>query len=102
MKELKVAEGMQIGTVRQNFLETFGVGIRFYNGKKFADDDAAIVYVGKKNSDKYAQSELSFGADALIKNVQKIFEDVFGVKIQIEDKDGKLANETITLLEAGG
>ena len=102
-KELKVSGRMKVGTLKKNFKKAFGVEIRVYKSSsakgRFADDDATLSSIrgeGAKGGD------ISIHGAKLVKNIEKDFKDKMGIGIQIEDKDGGLADDNLSLSKIGG
>jgi len=83
----------KVGTLKAQFKEAYGVGIRIYNGVKFADesDNLASIRTEKK------EGEISIHAKMLVGNLEKKFMEELGVRVQIEDKDGNLADNSVSL-----
>jgi len=93
-KELKVGGRMKVATLKKDFKEAFGVEIRVYNGKKFADDDATLASIRAKDA---KGGDISLVAQTKVGNIEKAFKDQMGITIQVEDKDGSLADNKVTL-----
>jgi hypothetical protein len=92
--ELKVSGRMKVSTLKKDFLDTFGIGIRIYNGKKFADDDATLASIREEG---IKSGEFSLAAQTKVGNAEKYFKEQMGITIQIEDQKGELADNTLTL-----
>ena len=93
-REIKVSGRMKVATLKKDFKEEFGVEIRVYNGKRFADDDATLASIraeGTKGGDIPLVGQTKVG------NVEKAFKEEMGIKIQVEDKTGELADNGVTL-----
>jgi len=93
-KGIKVSGRMKVATLKKDFEETFGVKIRVYNGKKFADDDATLASIRAKG---VKGGDISLVAQTKVGNIEKAFKEQMGIAIQIEDMDGDLANNKVTL-----
>ena len=91
-QKMKVDLRKKVSSLQNEFRTEFGVGIRVYNGAKFADD-VALNKIAKKSTG----GAIDFGGRTLVKTVEKAFMDNFGIKVQVETKDGKLANDDVTL-----
>ena len=89
---MKVDLRKKVSGFQAEFKKEFGVGIRVYNGAKFAED-VALKLIAKGA----AGGSIEFGGRTLVKNVEKAFQENFGIKVQVETKDGKLANDDVTL-----
>lgn len=93
-KELKVAGRMKVSSLKKDFKEAFGVNIRIYNGVKFADDDATLASI---RAEGVKAGDIEVVAQTKVGNVEKAFLEKMGIKIQIEDKKGDLADNNVTL-----
>lgn len=100
MNDFKVSGRMQVGTVRQNFKDTFGVGLRIYNGQNFEEENATIASLRNDKTDKRGGSQISFRRNMKVGNIEDKFKEAFGITVQIEDKNGKLADNANTLADA--
>ena len=97
-KELDVDGRMKVKTLKKNFQEIFGVGIRVYKGKKFADNDATLASIRAESA---KGGDISLHGRTLVENVEKMFKDQMGIKIQIENMDGELADNSLSLSKVG-
>ena len=90
---MKVDQRKKVSAFQSQFKREFGIGIRVYKGRHLADDVAL-----KSLTDKGAKGgAISFGGNTKIKNVEKAFMDAMGIRVQVEDKKGKLADNNSTL-----
>ena len=97
-KELDVGGRMKVKTLKRTFHGTFGVQIRVYKGQKFADDDATLASIRGKDA---KGGDIRIHGRTLVKNVEKMFKAQMGIKIQIQDKDGGLADNSLSLSHVG-
>jgi hypothetical protein len=97
-KDFKVAGRMKVKTVKKDFKEAFGIGIRIYKGVAFADDDATLASI---RSGAVKGGDIALHGATKIGNVEKKFKEEFGIRVQIENKKGDLADNSITLSQAG-
>lgn len=97
MADFKITGRMKVKYVAERFKETFSTGIRFYNGSKSADGDATIASLRSGKSEIKGGKDIAIRGNMLVKNVEKLIQEEFGVKVQIEDKLGKLADNDVTL-----
>lgn len=95
--EFEVKANMKVKYVKKNFQEAFGVPIRIYKGNQFADEETTLS--------KIRQNEIKGAADIKIKmstkvgDAEELFLQKLGVKVQICDKTGELADNNSTLGE---
>ena len=90
---MKVDQRKKVSAFQKDFKKEFGVGIRVYKGRHLADDVAL-----KSLTEKGAKGgSVNFGGNTKVKNVEKIFMDAMGIKVQVEDKKGGLADNDATL-----
>lgn len=77
------------------FKEEFGIGARVYNGKRLAEDSAALASFRKggaaETGDLEIRNSMEVGA------AEKQFKDAFGITVKIEDSTGKLADKSVTI-----
>lgn len=93
-REIKVSGRMKVKTLKEEFKEEFGVEIRVYNGKRFADDDSTLASIRAENA---KGGDISLVGQTKVGNVEKAFKEEMGINIQIEDKAGELADNSVTL-----
>jgi hypothetical protein len=97
-KELKVDGRMKVGNFKNKFKDTFDVGIRIYKGKQFAPDDATLSSIRSENA---KGGKIQIHGRTKVGNIEKMFQEEMGIKIQIEDKTGGLADNNISITQAG-
>ena len=90
---MKVDQRKRVSSFKAQFKDEFGVGIRVYKGRHRAPD-VSLKSLTEKGS---RGGEINFGGRTMVKNVEKAFLDAMGIKVQIEDKSGDLANNTASL-----
>ncbi|MBP9889747.1 MAG: hypothetical protein KBF93_25850 [Leptospiraceae bacterium] len=90
---MKIDLRKKVSGLQEEFKKEFGIGIRVYKGSKFAPDVALkeLIEPGTKGGD------IEFGGNTKVKTVEQAFLDNYGIKIQVESKDGKLADNDATL-----
>ena len=90
---MKVDQRKKVSAFQADFKNEFGVGIRLYKGRHLADDVAL-----KTLTDKGAKGgAIDFGGNTKVKTVENVFMREMGIKVQVEDKKGGLANNDATL-----
>jgi hypothetical protein len=90
----------KVATLKKEFKAAYGVGIRIYNGVKFADDGATLASIRPEG--KTSDGAIKIDGKMLVGNVEKKFLDVLGVKVQIENRQGDLADNGVTLTSLSG
>ncbi len=90
---MKVDQRKKVSSFKAQFKDEFGVGIRVYKGRHRAPD-VSLKSLTEKGS---RGGEINFGGRTMVKNVEKAFLDAMGIKVQIEDKSGALADNTASL-----
>jgi len=90
---MKVDQRKKVSNFKAQFKKEFGVGIRVYKGRHRAPDVAM-----KSLTDKGSRGgDIDFGGGTHVKNVEKAFKEEMGIKVQVEDKNGDLADNNATL-----
>jgi hypothetical protein len=90
---MKVDQRKKVSAFQAAFKEEFGVGIRLYQGNRLADD----VALRKLSPEGAKGGDINFGGNTKVKNVEKAFLTELGIKVQVENKKGGLANNDKTL-----
>jgi hypothetical protein len=99
--EFTIAPNKKLKTISRDFKNSFGLSLVFYKGNMIADGELTLAGLNRKtSSDIQVKSgdEIKIRASMKVKDVEKAFEDVYGVKVQVKDKDAKsLVNNDFTL-----
>ncbi len=90
----------KVETLKDEFKAAYGVGIRIYNGQRFADETATLASI--RPDGKTSEGAIKINGKMLVGNVEKKFLDDLGVKVQIEDLQGNLADNGVTLTSLPG
>jgi len=90
----------KVATLKKQFKEVYGVGIRIYYGQRFADDSATLASIRPEG--KISDGSIKINGKMLVGNLEQKFMDTLGVKVQIEDKEGNLADNGVTLTSLSG
>lgn len=101
--EFSVAPQKKLKTITAEFKNAFGVSLVFYKGAKIADGDLTLAALNTKTS-----KEVNTKADALkikasmkVGDAEKLFDEHFGVTVQIKDAEAKkLVPNDITIGQA--
>ncbi|MBE7412079.1 MAG: hypothetical protein L6Q54_05585 [Leptospiraceae bacterium] len=90
---MKVDLREKVSKLQEKFKSEFGIGIRVYKGAKFAPDVAIKELIEPGHSGE----EIEIAGQMKVGNVEKLFMDKFGIKTQIEDQSGNLADNSATI-----
>ena len=89
---------IKVRTLKAQFKEEFGLTIRVYDGRSFADDDSTLASIRKGDS---KGGEFSPHINSKIGNFEDRIKDLFGLKIQISGSDNSyLCDNDLTLKAA--
>jgi hypothetical protein len=92
---LSVSGRQKVKTLKEAFKNEFGVNIRVYSGKKFADDNATLASIRAEGAPGTGDFEVH--GRTKVGNVEKQFKDSLGIAIQIENAAGDLADNNVSL-----
>tara|TARA_B100000513_G_scaffold161506_1_gene78427 strand:+ start:1927 stop:2304 length:378 start_codon:yes stop_codon:yes gene_type:complete len=105
--EFSVSGNKKLRTINKEFKDSFNLSLLIYKGNQRADESLSFAELNKKTSIDVDTSinnmDLQIKASMTIKEVERLFFDTFGVKVQIGDKKGKIIGskfDSITLGEA--
>ena len=102
--DFSVSPGKKVKTIKKEFKEAFGLSLRIYKGKQFAEESLTINQLNKKTSAEIktaAVEDLVIRASFAVGKVEKLFKTTYGLDVQIADADDKkLINDKITLGDA--
>ena len=86
---------MKVSTLQNNFLGEFGLTLRIYDGRSFADPGQTLAQVRKK---KGSGKALSVAKNMKVGNLEDKFEEEFGLKVQVAGSDDSyLCDNDLTL-----
>lgn len=92
---LSVNGRQKVKTLKEAFKKEFGVSIRVYNGKKFADDDATLASIRAEGAP--TKGDFDVHGKTKVGNVEKQFKEYLGITVQIENSAGDLADNAASL-----
>jgi uncharacterized protein involved in tellurium resistance len=84
-----------VGTFRRAFEEEYGVPVRVYHGARFASDDATLAsirvdgHAGGREIDLHGNMKVGTAESNVLESI--------GIRIQIENGKGELADDEVTL-----
>lgn len=90
--EFTVSPGKKVKTVCADFKKAFGCTLAIYKGNMIAEGDLTINQLNQRTAKKIdtrSDVELKIKASMLVGEAEKMFEDTYGIKVQIKDPEGK-------------
>ena len=87
MADINVSGRMKVKSLKKDFKKEFGLTLRVYKGKQFADEDATLASIRKDDGSKTC--ELSIRGNMLVRTVEDGFKKEFGITVQVADADDK-------------
>jgi hypothetical protein len=95
MAGLSITGQMKVSTLQEGFLKEFGLTLRVYDGRSFANPTQTLSQVRKK---KGSGKGLSVAKNMKVGNLEDKFEEEFGLKVQVAGSDDSyLRNDNLTL-----
>ena len=95
MAGLSISGQMKVSTLQKGFLKEFGLTLRVYDGREFADPTQTLAQVRKK---KGSGKGLSVAKNMKVGNLEDKFEEEFGLKVQVAGSDDSyLCKNELTL-----
>ena len=102
--EFSIAPNKKLKTISKNFKSSFNLSLIFYKGNMIADGDLTLAALNKKTEKRVnttSQEEIKIKGSMKVGDVENLFEETYGVKVQIKDKSGKtLVDNDLTLGKA--
>lgn len=101
--EFTVAPNKKLKTLSSEFKDSFGVSLVFYKGAQIADGELTLAALNKKTTKEVnAKADgLKIKASMKVGEAEKLFDQNFGVTVQIKDAEGKkLVPNDITIGQA--
>ena len=98
MAGLSITGQMKVSTLQEGFLKEFGLTLRIYDGRAFADLNETLAQVRKK---KGSGKDLSVAKNMKVGNLEDKFKEEFGLKVQVAGSDDSyLCDNNLTLKAA--
>ena len=94
---------MKVKSVQRLFKENFGLTLRIYKGKQFADPNLTVSQLNKRTSDEINanQKDITIKASMNVGDFEKEIKNVYGLTVQVADEfDRYLINDRYTLGQA--
>ena len=102
--EFSVAPNKKVKTICADFKKAFGCTLAIYKGKQLADGDLTLNQLNQKTSKDVktsATAELKIKASMKVGDAEKLFNDLFGLTVQIKDPAGdKCVDNKLTIGQA--
>ena len=101
--EFGVARNKKLKSISSDFKKAFDLTLVFYKGNKIAEGTFTLAALDSRTTKKVVSADVNVKVKASMKvgEVEKLFDENFGVKVQIKDKSGKkLVPDKISLGEA--
>jgi hypothetical protein len=90
--EFTVAPNKKVKTVCADFKIAFGVTLAIYKGAQLADPEMTLAELNKRTSKDVktkSYAELKIKASMKVGEAEKLFDQMFGLTVQIKDPSGK-------------
>lgn len=91
--EFSVAPNKKLKTISKDFKDSFNLSLVFYKGNMIAEETLTLAALNKKTSkdvNTTSKEDLKIKASMKVGFVEDLFEEKFGVKVQIKDKSSKI------------
>jgi hypothetical protein len=90
--EFNVAPNKKLKSISQEFKNNFDLTLVFYKGSAIADSTMTLAALDRGTSKKANTKAdgLKIKGSMKIEEVEKLFDQHFGVTVQIKDKSGKI------------
>ena len=101
--EFTVAPNKKLKTLSADFKKAFNLSLVFYKGAQIADGELTLAALNKKTTKAVKSKADGFKIKASMKvgDAEKLFDQNFGVTVQIKDAEGKkLVPNEITIGQA--
>lgn len=90
--EFSVAPNKKVKTICADFKKTFGTTLCIYKGAQLADPEMTLAALNKKTTKDVttkSYDELKIKASMKVGEAEKLFDQMFGLTVQIKDPKGK-------------
>ena len=95
MAGLSITGQMKVGTLQKRFLEEFGLNLRVYDGRSFADETSTLAAVRKTSG---TSNPLSVARNMKVGSLESKFLQEFGLKVQVSGSDDSyLCDDDLTI-----
>ena len=103
-EDFHISPNMKVGSVQRKFKENFGLSLRIYKGKQFADPDFTIAALDRRTSTDIDASNYDITIKASMKagDVERQIKDAYGLTVQVANEYNTYClNNKYTLGQAG-
>ncbi len=89
--EFTVAPNKKLKTISADFFKAFDLHLAFYKGQKLADPEMTLAALNSRTSKEVMTKAngLKIKGSMKVGDAEKLFDQNFGVTVQIKDKEGK-------------
>ena len=87
---------MTVDELKSSFKISSGINIRTYDGKRFADGDSQLLSLGYRYPKPI---KLKLNEMMMVGNLERAFKEKIGLSIQVENRKGKLADNSLSLFQ---
>ena len=102
--EFTVAPNKKVKTVCADFKKAFGVTLAIYKGAQLADPEMTLAELNKRTTKDVktkSYAELKIKASMKVGEAEKLFDQLFGLTVQIKDQKGeKCVDNKLTIGQA--
>jgi hypothetical protein len=102
--EFTVAPNKKVKTVCADFKKAFGVTLAIYKGAQLADPEMTLAELNKRTTKDVktkSYDELKIKASMKVGEAEKLFDQLFGLTVQIKDPKGeKCVDNKLTIGQA--
>ena len=91
--EFTVAPQKKLKTISADFKKAFDLTLVFYKGKQIADGELTLNQLNEKTTKTVRKSSveaLKIKGSTKVGDAERLFDETFGVTVQIKDKTGKI------------
>ena len=91
--EFTVAPNKKLKTISADFMAAFELTLVFYKGKQIADGELTLNQLNEittKEVKKASAAALKIKGSTKVGDAERLFDETFGVTVQIKDKTGKI------------
>jgi hypothetical protein len=102
-KDFHISPNKKLKTIKKDFKENFGLTLRIYKGKQFADPEMTFAGLNNKTTKEIntKNEDISIKASMKIGDFEKLMDSYFGLTVQVANEfDTYCINNKYTLGQA--